>query len=242
MGDHSDNIPGVPGVGEKTALELVQRYGTIANLYEHVDEIKGKMQEKLINGRESAELSHWLATIVTDAPLDSGDFSQYRFSENIPYRAKKLMEGYEFRKLIDRFTFSDPDAEEIAVSEAQNMEITTLPDLKTFISECVAKKQLAFYVAEDRVEIACDERKNAVVRYAYDLFGETLSLETILRESLATMRKEGMHVCLFDVKKNYRLFDLDPEELFPSEDVMLMAYIADCGEYYEDPIVLLRRY
>ena len=93
MGDHSDNIPGVPGVGEKTALEFVQRYGTIENLYEHIDEVKGKMREKLLDGRQSAEFSHWLATIVTDAPVETGDFSKYRFSETIPYRAKKLMEG-----------------------------------------------------------------------------------------------------------------------------------------------------
>ena len=242
MGDHSDNIPGVPGVGEKTALELVQRYGTIANLYDHVDEIKGKMQEKLISGRESAEFSHWLATIVTDAPLDSGDFSQYRFSENIPYRAKKLMEGYEFRKLIDRFTFADPDVEEIAVSEAQNVEITALPDLKAFLSDCASKKNLAFYIADDRVEIACDENKNAIVRYSYDLFGESLSYDDILQEIKPYLTQKDLSITLFDLKNNYRIFELSPEEVFKADDIMLMAYIADCGTYYETPVEVLRRY
>ena len=242
MGDHSDNIPGVPGVGEKTALDLVQRYGTLANLYEHVDEIKGKMQEKLIAGRESAEFSHWLATIVTDAPIDSGDYSKYRFSEIIPYRAKKMMEGYEFKNLINRFTFSDPDVEEIAAKEAQNEEIDTLDGLKDFLSSCAAKKQLAFYVADDRVEIACDEEKNAVVRYSYDLFGESLGYDDILQEIKRYLSDPDISVTVFDLKNNYRLFELSVSEAFRADDVMLMAYIADCGAYYETPVELLRRY
>ena len=242
MGDHSDNIPGVPGVGEKTALDLVQRYGTLANLYEHIDEIKGKMQEKLIAGRESAEFSHWLATIVTDAPIDSGDYSKYRFSEIIPYRAKKMMEGYEFKNLINRFTFSDPDVEEIAAKEAQNEEIDTLDGLKEFLSSCAAKKQLAFYVADDRVEIACDEEKNAVVRYSYDLFGESLGYDDILQEIKRYLSDPDISVTVFDLKNNYRLFELSVSEAFRADDVMLMAYIADCGVYYETPVELLRRY
>ena len=70
MGDSSDNIPGVPGVGEKTALKLLQEYGTLDNLYEHVDEVKGKLQEKLIENKESAYFSYKLATIIKDAPID----------------------------------------------------------------------------------------------------------------------------------------------------------------------------
>ena len=70
MGDSSDNIPGVPGVGEKTALKLLQEYGTLDNLYEHVSEVKGKLQEKLIENKESAYFSYKLATIIKDAPID----------------------------------------------------------------------------------------------------------------------------------------------------------------------------
>ena len=70
MGDSSDNIPGVPGVGEKTALKLLQEFGTLDNLYEHVDEVKGKLQEKLIENKESAYFSYKLATIIKDAPIN----------------------------------------------------------------------------------------------------------------------------------------------------------------------------
>ena len=69
MGDTSDNIPGVKGVGEKTALNLLQQYETVQGVYEHIDEIKGKLKEKLIDGKELAELSLFLATIVRDADI-----------------------------------------------------------------------------------------------------------------------------------------------------------------------------
>lgn len=242
MGDHSDNIPGVPGVGEKTAMDFVRQYGTIENLYAHIDEVKGKMREKLLNGRESAEFSHWLATIETNAPVESGDFSAYRFSEKLPYRAKKLMDGYEFKKLTERFEYDDPTEGDFAVTDIETLEIKTESDLKDFLLSCESKGEIGFFVAEDRVEIACDEKRNAIVRYSFDLFGETLSYDSILRALLFSVKKEGMKVTVFDLKRAYRLFELDVHEIFPAEDVMLMSYIADCGNYYESPIELLARY
>lgn len=69
MGDTSDNIPGVPGVGEKTAKKLLAQYETLESIYEHLDEIKGKLGERLTAHRELAFLSRQLATIVRDAPV-----------------------------------------------------------------------------------------------------------------------------------------------------------------------------
>lgn len=72
MGDTSDNIPGVPGVGEKTALELVRKYGSLAGVYEHISDpdIRASLRTKLENGKESAEDSYYLATIDRKAPID----------------------------------------------------------------------------------------------------------------------------------------------------------------------------
>ena len=69
MGDSADNIPGVPGVGKVTAAKWLASYGTLENLYAHIDEIKGKARENLENGRESALLSRRLATLRTDLKL-----------------------------------------------------------------------------------------------------------------------------------------------------------------------------
>ena len=70
MGDTADNIPGVPGIGEKTALALLTEYGTLDNLYAHVEEIKGAKGKKLVEGKESAYLSFRLATIKRDVPMN----------------------------------------------------------------------------------------------------------------------------------------------------------------------------
>lgn len=69
MGDSSDNIPGVPGVGEKTALKFLHKYGSVENLYDHLDEVKGKVQEKLRENHDLAQMSKQLATIHTEVPL-----------------------------------------------------------------------------------------------------------------------------------------------------------------------------
>ena len=69
-GDNSDNIPGVPGIGEKTAVKLLNQYGDIQGIYDHIEEITGSTQKKLIEGKDSALMSYRLAKIMTDAPVD----------------------------------------------------------------------------------------------------------------------------------------------------------------------------
>ncbi len=70
MGDKSDNIPGVPGVGEKTGIKLLKQYSTIENLIEHTDELKGSIKKKIEENKELALMSKELATIITNVPLD----------------------------------------------------------------------------------------------------------------------------------------------------------------------------
>ena len=69
MGDTADNIPGCPGVGEKTAQKLIQQFGSVENLLEHTDEIKGALRQKVEENREQITFSKWLATIKTDVPI-----------------------------------------------------------------------------------------------------------------------------------------------------------------------------
>src|SRR4051812_31081550 len=73
MGDKVDNIPGIPGVGEKTAIQLIKDYGSIENLYENTDKLKGKLKEKVENNKEMALQSKRLATICLDCPVELDD-------------------------------------------------------------------------------------------------------------------------------------------------------------------------
>ena len=106
MGDSSDNIPGVPGVGEKTAMALVQEYGSIEEIYKLLPDINAKpaVVRKLAEGEQSARHSYWLATIVTDVPME------FRPEDNLrrPFKPElyDLFLKLEFSKLIDKYNLS----------------------------------------------------------------------------------------------------------------------------------------
>ena len=90
-GDSSDNVPGVPGIGEKTAKKIISEYGSIENVYKNLDQFKGKQKENLENSREQVKLSRQLVTIVTDVPCD---FKEEEFIRE-DYNAQKLKELYK---------------------------------------------------------------------------------------------------------------------------------------------------
>jgi DNA polymerase-1 len=102
MGDTSDNIPGVPGVGPKTALKLITAYQTVENVLDHADEVKGKsLQEKLKTYRDQALLSKDLATICLDAPVDKA-LTAYPLT-GLTSASHSMMQELQFKNLWDRF-------------------------------------------------------------------------------------------------------------------------------------------
>ena len=160
MGDTSDNIPGVPGVGEKTAMDLIQKYGSVDAIYEKLPDIDAKPAaiKKLTAGEDAARHSYWLATIVTDAPL-SFDPAENRVQEPTP-AAYPLFLKLEFSKLIEKMGLRSeetapadavPDvtvtAERITEEsrarevlelfrKADHVTVLALPDLSGVIADC----------------------------------------------------------------------------------------------------------
>jgi DNA polymerase-1 len=113
-GDSSDNIPGVKGVGPKTAVELISTYGSLENLYEHVDEVKGSVGEKLKRDKEIAIQSKSLATIITNVPLEF-DWDHCKVTTYDKNKAIEVFEKYGFKSLIPALPV---DTFEEAVQEA----------------------------------------------------------------------------------------------------------------------------
>ena len=103
IGDRSDNIPGVYGVGEKTAVKLLEEYQTLDNIYEHVDEVSGRFQTKLIEGKENAYLSQKLAQIVSDLGVEI-DLNQAKPEEFDPLKVRELFRTLEFQSLLNRLS------------------------------------------------------------------------------------------------------------------------------------------
>lgn len=99
-GDSSDNIPGVPGVGEKTAVKLLNQYETLDGVYEHLDEITGSTRKKLEEGKDSAKMSYFLAKIMTDAPVKLVNMPDLEIDED---RIVAALKKLEFRSLVGKF-------------------------------------------------------------------------------------------------------------------------------------------
>lgn len=106
-GDASDNIPGIPGVGEKTAKELIKQFGSIENMLEHTDQIKGKLREKVENNREQAILSKRLATIIIDAPVELNE-DRLLVEEPNADLIREVFTELEFRTLMQRILGETP--------------------------------------------------------------------------------------------------------------------------------------
>ncbi|MFG6319629.1 MAG: DNA polymerase I [Clostridia bacterium] len=116
MGDTSDNIPGVPGVGEKTALNLIKEYGNIDNLYEKIEngeaQLKGKLLENLVNNKELAYLSRELGRIDIDSPIEK-DLDKFKIVEWDKEKVLELFKTLRFSKFIERFNLETDGEKEI---------------------------------------------------------------------------------------------------------------------------------
>jgi DNA polymerase I len=136
-GDTSDNIPGVPGVGEKTAIKLIQEYGSLDAVLSNTDTMKGKLKERLEQNRDQALLSKKLATIVTEAPIDF-DFEDFAAKEPLQEDLQELFEELEFRSFLKEL------APQKTLDEKNYQLVTSEQDLKKVIAQCLKADHVAF--------------------------------------------------------------------------------------------------
>lgn len=124
QGDSSDNIPGVPGVGPKTAGDLIKKYTTVNYIYENIDslDIRGTLKDKLVNNKEQALLSHTLGTIRTDAPIDM-NFDTYIPAETDEQKAIRILTSLEMYKLIEKIGLNNKAIENEDFKSDKTVEV-----------------------------------------------------------------------------------------------------------------------
>lgn len=148
MGDSSDNIPGIYGIGEKTGLKLVRQFHTLENLYDNIDDVSGKkLKEKLVDGKMAAFMSKKLGTIVRDVPIEES----LDDLKKLDYDYEKLSELYrefEFNSMLDRLP-EEYRKEEVEEISQDNFEFVEIKDLKEIEKEIKDKKSLAFKFITD---------------------------------------------------------------------------------------------
>ncbi|NCB05112.1 MAG: DNA polymerase I, partial [Clostridia bacterium] len=136
MGDSSDNIPGIAGVGEKTALKLIKQYGSLDSVLAHADEVKGKLGEKLRGGKEDALLSRDLGTIRTTAPLklNVSDCTTAHMTQALP-----VLEKYQLTRLAQALCT-------LAGTSAQNSAVETESLSRGEVSEAMTEKEISVWL------------------------------------------------------------------------------------------------
>ena len=139
MGDKSDNIPGVPGVGEKTGIKLLKQYSTIENLIEHTDELKGSIKKKIEENKDLALMSKELATIITNVPievkLEDLEYGDYNKDDVV----EKFKE-FGFTSLITKLL--DIEGGEITIKEEIDLKIEHLDNVEDFIKKAEENKKV----------------------------------------------------------------------------------------------------
>ncbi len=222
MGDTADNIPGVPKIGEKTATQLMVRFGSLENIYAHVEEIEKKaVRESLIQNRALADLSRTLATIRTDSEID------YRFEDAgvgnfYTEEAYILCKKLEFKNLLSRFE------KDIAVSDGQTAyfgELKELAGVEELLEECrTLAGEIGLAILADKEElvgaaIAVNEQK---VRF---IPCQGFVTARYLSDKLSEISAGGQcRFSVFDIKRMYGWIEADRAAESPDRTDVMLPY------------------
>ncbi len=232
MGDASDNIPGVKGVGPKTANELLRRYGTLDALYSHLEEVSPRIREKLLEDRDSAYLSRTLATIDTNVPIDVS-LSDCELTTPFPEEARKLLVKLEFRSLLENDYF--------AKTKTGGVEVVHCEAISEVLPLLSGVKEVACCLEGDAFHLAFGGKE-----YIFDLRQDLLSAGVFfdeLRPIFDALFSGERTIVLPELKAmQHRLDEIGVEIKGQVEDVSLLRYLADSNLRALNPTTLAAEY
>lgn len=240
-GDSSDNIPGCNGIGDKTAKDLLARFGSVEGIYNNIEEIKGKLREKLENDKSNVYLSKDLATIETSADIPCA-LDDIAFDPILPDEAKESMTKLEFKNLISRFDYKGegeikPSRPEV---EFNRIEINSFEEGEKAILQIKEGSVVCIDYGKD-IFISY-ERTTIKIPVCEGLFGDGLSEDDALQLIRKLYGKEYKKV-FFDAKKEmYKLSERGVNIEQPYDDVLLQAYLINNTKVIKDAESLLIDY
>ncbi len=235
MGDSSDNIPGIPGVGEKTAHKYIKKYQTLEGLYQHIDDLKGKTKEKVEANRELAFISRDLATIKRDCSIEI-NLVQMRLDNYLNDQTFDLFKELNFTRLLTRFDFKTIEA----ANDVKDLEFKVFDQYPSYI-ETITKEakahKIAFYAyqEEDYLGLVCLVKKSSknIQRFIYEQ-STPLADGSKIGQDLLAVFSQAEQVLFYDIKAWMHAFHIPEEQVkFVFDDVHLMFYLAkpNKGDY-----------
>ncbi len=201
MGDASDNIPGVKGVGEKTGTKLINEYGSLKNVYENIDNIKGKLKERLIEDKENAFLSKELATIKTDMDLDY-DLSEFVYDFPFDESVVEMFKKYQFNSLLKRpeiFKAVIESSENLNGKEIETIEIKSIDENFEKLLKLAEKHKSVALVFTDTFNFYVDGFE-FVFDFNQDLLSKGLTAEEAVVALKPLLENESVKKVVFDYK------------------------------------------
>jgi len=238
-GDSSDNIPGAAGVGDKTARILLDEYGDIDNIYKNIDNIKGKLRDRLIDSKEKVYLSKELATICTSVNIPC-ELSDLEFVYPFPIEAKQVFQKLEFTKL--HFEFSGDENSVVAkkiVIAAQ--ELKSEEEIKKLVESIKKNTQIATVWGEENVLLSF-EGKEYNIKLTNDLFGNGFN-DYVVAELVAKLYSSDYINIIFDVKNSmYFMHEFGVEIAKPYEDILIKGYLLNSNKVIKSMDQLLNNY
>lgn len=229
MGDSSDNIPGVLGIGEKTAKQLIIDYHNIDNLYDKLDEIKGKTYEKLISGKTSAYMSKTLATINVNVPINA---SLENLKYDFPFKKQvyQTFQNYEFHSFLNRYDLFELNVKEDLQKKSSIINIKTFDELNKFNDTLSHQKEFAFYM-DKNIHISFDYETEYIINYelTYSLLG--LSLDGVLQQLKPFLESEEYKKTCLDTKNiKHILANHNINFVGDNFDVSIASYLVNGGK------------
>ena len=236
MGDTADNIPGVPKVGEKTATELMLQFGSLENIYAHVEEItKKSIRESLQNHKELADLSKVLATINVDSPLEF-QFEEAKVQDFYTQEAYALFKKLEFKNMLSRFDSSVSGKETNEELVSRFVRIKELADVEAFFERAREQEEVGFAVLKEAgakgefvgISLAFHIRKAGEARHPLSekecafIPCKGLVTEGYLKGKISDLARKCRIDC-GNIKSAYEYLQCDETERF--FDVILAAYL-----------------
>ena len=202
MGDGSDNIPGIPGIGEKTALKLLAKYGTMENTLAHAEDEKGALAQKLKNGADSARMSYSVGTIDVNAPIGVS-LEDTRFSENTLSGGIDMMRKLELRSLIERIPKGDIESAAGDAGEAENkvehIRIADSAALNKLVDELSGAEAFACHV-DGAFTVSMDKTKQYDIVLGETLLDVGLDEDGIYTALKAVLEDDSIKKAFFDSK------------------------------------------
>ena len=224
-GDTSDNIPGVKGVGEKTAMQLLEKYGDIDNIYANIDQQKGALKDKLVNDKEMAFVSRQLATIVTNADI-AYDIDSCTLP-NFDTQVKQRFEQLQFKSILARLEF-DQSAQEETI-QVESIQVQTASQLQQIVLD-FEQTTFAFHWVNDEVYLSNNAKTQYVVHIS-DSFLDEMSLANFC-DIIAPLLASNTPKIVYDIKSlRHKLDQMGLVVNNVLHDVCLMQYLVEYRSY-----------